>query len=110
MVEDLSVTMERVGTVVSVAVVGELDLSSERRLAAAFAEAMGQPGVTAVLVDLSGLSFLDSSGIAVLLKGRRSADALGIEYRISGARDMVRQVLDMTGIWAHLTGPPGSTG
>jgi anti-anti-sigma factor len=60
--------------------------------------------VDAVLVDLAGVQFLDSSGIASLLKGRRLADQRGVSYRAVGADGMIRQVLELGGVWEHLCG------
>jgi len=56
-------------------------------------------------VDLAEVAFLDSSGIASLLKGRRIADGLGKAYWVTGATGIVREVLDLTGVWAHLSNP-----
>jgi anti-anti-sigma factor len=58
--------------------------------------------VTAVVVDLAGVQFLDSSGIAVLLKGRRLADERGAAYRVAGAHGMVKRILELSGVWEHL--------
>ena len=55
-----------------------------------------------VVVDLSGVTFLDSSGISALVKQRRLADEHGKLMRISGAGGTVRDVLRLTGVWQHL--------
>jgi anti-sigma B factor antagonist len=86
-----------------VAVAGEIDIASggqvEQEITAALAGSDG-----GVVVDLDGVTFLDSSGISVLLKGRRLAGSRGVDYRVTGANNMVRQVLDLTGVWGHLSG------
>lgn len=51
---------------------------------------------------------MDSSGIALLLRGRREAQQHGVAYRIRGARGIVREVLELTGVWAHLAEQPAS--
>ncbi len=58
-----------------------------------------------VVIDLSQVSFIDSTGIASLLRGRRLADAPPKPYHITGASGLVRQVLELTGVWAHLSAP-----
>jgi anti-anti-sigma factor len=50
---------------------------------------------------------MDSAGINVLLKGRRLADDHGKQFRVTGAAGIVRQVLDITGVTAHLSGSAG---
>ena len=59
-----------------------------------------------MIVDLSGTQFMDSSGISILLKGRREADRAGIAYRVTGATDMVRHILRLTGVLDYLSAEP----
>jgi anti-anti-sigma factor len=54
--------------------------------------------VREVLVDLSGLTFLDASGIAALSRCRTAAATTGVLLRAEGARGVVRRVLDLTGV------------
>jgi anti-anti-sigma factor len=103
-----SVTTRHDDTVVTVAAAGEIDLSSRAGLDDAIANAISGGTAGSVVVDLSGVTFLDSSGIAVLLRGRNLAGTHGVGFRITGARGIVRDVLDMTGIWA-LLGPADGT-
>lgn len=87
-----------------VAATGEVDLSSVPALDAAIEAAVHAADVEAVVVDLASVTFLDSSGISVLLRGRRLADEHGLDYRIVGAEGLVLTVLELTGVWAHLSG------
>ena len=82
---------------------GEIDLLTAPRLESEIFDAIGAQ-TSAVVVDLSGVTFMDSSGISALLRGRRQADAHGKTYRVTGAVGTVQQVLDLTGVWAHLSG------
>ena len=90
------------GTVLIVAVSGDVDLSTSPAVETAVREVVARPGVTAVRVDLRAVDFLDSSGIAALLKGRRSADEHGVSYRVIGAQGIARRVLQISGAWDHL--------
>jgi anti-sigma B factor antagonist len=101
---DVSVSSELRDGVLTAAVSGEIDLASGPGVERVIAEAIGSPGVNAVLVDLSGVEFLDSSGVALLLKGRRSADERGVGYRVTGAHGITLQVLQLTGVWGYLSG------
>jgi anti-anti-sigma factor len=92
------------GDPVVVTVGGEVDLGNSASLAAAIGEALEQDAVSSVEVDLGAVTFLDSSGIAALLKGRRLADDAGVDYRVTGMHGIVRQVLELTGVLDHLTG------
>jgi anti-sigma B factor antagonist len=88
-----------------VAAVGDVDLATAGLIEQAIADALAHSGVTGVEVDLSGVEFLDSSGISVLLKGRRMADRAGSRYRVVRAHDIALRVLEVSGVWDHLHGP-----
>lgn len=102
----LSLSTHRYADVFTIAVQGEIDLSTapelDREIAAAH-----HGDATAVVVDLAGVTFLDSAGINTLLKGRRLAEEHGQRFRVAGADGVVRQLLDLTGVWEHLTGQAG---
>lgn len=103
----VSVSNQRDGDAVTVAVFGDVDLSAAPAVADAIDEALAADGVKRTEVDLSGVVFLDSSGITLLLRGRRRADDLGIGFQVVGAQGIVRQVLEITGVWDHLCAPDG---
>ena len=50
------------------------------------------------IIDLSGLSFMDSSGIAVILKTDRLLRQTGGALALSGVPGQVRRVLDVAGL------------
>jgi anti-sigma B factor antagonist len=75
---------------------GELDAAAAGELAALFDEACaGEPSL--LLVDLSELSFCDSSGIHVLLVAAARCAESQIDMRIVGTRPNVRRVLELMG-------------
>jgi anti-sigma B factor antagonist len=108
-VQGASVSTQRSGSIVTVALAGEVDLSAGPAVDTAITDAVAADGVARVCVDLSEVQFLDSSGIGLLLKGRRRADERGVAYRVTGAHGIARQVLELTGVWEHLCGEPGSS-
>ncbi len=101
---ETSIAVDEARRLATVTVSGDIDLATAAVVGTAVETALSTPGVTAVVVDLSGVGFLDSSGISELLKGRRSADDVGAAYRITGAHGVALRVLEMSGVWAHLTG------
>jgi anti-sigma B factor antagonist len=103
---DLSVSTRSDDGVTTVAIAGELDLSSGDVVARSISRAVRTEGTRAVTVDLAELRFIDSSGISVLLKGRREADEAGLAYRVTGATGIVRQVLGLSGVLEHLSDEP----
>jgi anti-sigma B factor antagonist len=102
----LTLASRRDADTVIVAVGGDVDLATAELLEREIVGAVGGDG-TAIVVDLTEVTFIDSAGISVLLRGRRLADDNAKRYRVVGAVGIVRQVLDMTGVWAHLSGQSG---
>jgi anti-sigma B factor antagonist len=104
----VSVSTVRDGRVLTVAVSGDVDLATGPVVSDAIAGALAVDGVAAVRVDLSAVGFLDSSGISLLLKGRRGAEERGVTFQVVRASGIPLQVLQLTGVWEHLCGEPAS--
>jgi anti-sigma B factor antagonist len=100
----LSLSSHRDGDTVTVAVHGDIDLSTAGQLEQEIFRHAADDA-PAIIVDLSGVAFLDSAGINALLKGRRAADEHGRTFRVTRAQGRVRELLDMTGVWVHLSNP-----
>jgi anti-sigma B factor antagonist len=99
----LSLSTHQTQGVVTLSASGEIDLPAASELETRLGELAGS-GVTGLVVDLAGVTFLDSAGINALLKGRRLADTRDLDFQISNATGLVRQVLEITGVWQHLAG------
>lgn len=56
-----------------------------------------------LVLDLTGVTFMDSSGIAVLLRALRQMDQLGGNLRVVGIPPQPRRVLDAAGIGRLIT-------
>jgi anti-anti-sigma factor len=98
---ELDVTARRAGDLTLLAVCGELDIATTDR----FLTAVGAHLADAdpVMLDLRGLSFMDSSGVRALDAVLRDADRQGRPLTIGSALQAgVRQVLELTGILALL--------
>jgi anti-anti-sigma factor len=76
---------------------GELDLQVRAELNRAIADAF-TVGRTGVVVDLTGVTFLDSSGLGALVQGYQRAVRDGSGYRIRGAEGVVARVLEISGV------------
>jgi anti-anti-sigma factor len=78
---------------------GEVDLSTLPELRACLAPLEGR-----VIVDLYGVSFLDSSGIGVLVAARKALSSNGGDLMLRSPRYGVRRVLELTGLGAWVIG------
>ena len=76
---------------------GELDIASAPMLEAAVAE-VPDSGTSALMLDLSDVTFMDSSGLKAVLATYRRCQEHEREFAVAGASDSVRRVLDMTGV------------
>ncbi len=72
---------------------GEVDLSWSAQVRRAVLDALG--GNTTVGVDLSEVSYIDSSGIAALVEGFQSARSHGSRFVLVAVSDAVRAVLEL---------------
>lgn len=75
---------------------GELDLSSAHRLRTALVQVQVRP--RAVDMDLRRLTFVDSSGLAVIVAAHKRLTELGGSLRVTGATGVVRRVFELTGL------------
>lgn len=88
---------------------GELDLSSVPELNAAI-DRLTAEGERHLLLDLSELTFCDSTGIAAFVRGDNRAAADGGWLRITGAAGRVARVLQVTGLAEVLAHEPETSG
>jgi anti-sigma B factor antagonist len=93
MILPLTVTVTREGQVCVVAIGGELDIASTPVLAEQAEPALRQRAERLIL-DLSGLEFIDSAG-ACALAALADAAPPGCPVVVRGAGDRVRRVLDI---------------
>lgn len=72
---------------------GELDMATAPVLDEVVAGVMSRGQVAAMVVDLAGVQFLDSSGIRALLQARRAATEHGAEFSLVSPNESVTTVL-----------------
>jgi len=82
---------------------GDLDLVSAHAAGEALTDA--QAGGTTVLLDLSALRFIDSSGLRVVLEAQRRAatGGEGARLQVAPGQGEVRRVFEVSGVGALLT-------
>ena len=78
-----------------VTVAGELDLSQAEELGARL-DALIKPGGI-VALDVAGLTFMDSTGLRVLLQATAHAAARGAGFRLVAPQAAVLRVLELSG-------------
>lgn len=84
---------------------GDLDMETSDVLVAAFDRIFATPS-THVVLDLTGLTFLDSTGVRVLLNGLAQARESGSALIVRCPQPLVDRVLRISGVAEHLGLPP----
>jgi anti-sigma B factor antagonist len=81
---------------------GEFDMRATFTVEPALARVLEEPGLRRLVVDLSRLSFIDSTGIGVLLRVQQESAARGIELVLVPGPDHVHRVFETTGLAGSL--------
>jgi anti-sigma B factor antagonist len=95
--EPVAVTTGVDGTL-NVALLGEIDFSNSSAVVDTVGAAVTRAGGGAVCVDLSSVTFLDSSGVGVLVWAYRAATENGATYRVVHPNGNVYEQLRLTGL------------
>ncbi len=74
---------------------GPIDVSQAMDLREVLGQQIDGPAAR-VVVDLTDVTFIDSSGIGVLVTAHRTADAAGAMLALAGARTTVGRVFELT--------------
>ena len=77
---------------------GELDHHAARKAMEEMEMAIDAAVPLKLVLDLGGVTLMDSSGIALLLRARRRMEALGGNLMVCHVPDQARRVLDAAGI------------
>ena len=78
--------------------VGELDHHAARRAMKSIAEWIEQNLPSKTTLDFSGLTFMDSSGIAIVIRAKRRMDALGGKLMVANIPRQAARVLETAGL------------
>jgi anti-sigma B factor antagonist len=80
---------------------GELDVSNATDLRERLLASLGEDRTSSLILDLSGLSFMDSTGISVLVAAERRANQLGGTVSLVGPQKIVARALHTTSLDKH---------
>jgi anti-anti-sigma factor len=84
---------------------GELDMATAAALEERLSD-LEDHGSRHLVLDLTGLSFIDSTGLRVLLQATARAHDRGHELILRPARGTVQRVFEITGVQAELRFEP----
>jgi anti-anti-sigma factor len=80
---------------------GEFDLASRALLDQAL-EGVGQAQIEALVLDLSGVSFMDSTGLHAVLVAKDLCSRRGCELLLVRGSEQVQRLFELSGVLAQL--------
>jgi anti-anti-sigma factor len=98
----LEVDERREDGTIFVAIAGELDVASAPRLQKTLARLCADDQTSALTLDLSQLTFIDSTGLAVIAYASRLCERRDCELSVIRGPDAVHNVFEITGLAEHL--------
>jgi anti-sigma B factor antagonist len=90
-------TTEVDGPVATIRVEGEVDASNASEVRDAFLAVLSD-GAVSLVIDCEKLSFIDSMGLSAIVSATREAKLQWGTVTVRNASDIVRRVLDITGL------------
>jgi anti-sigma B factor antagonist len=84
MTEDMAIETAQASSESRISVTGRLAIESSPRFRASLMKAIGKATSAVLVVDLSALSYLDTSGVATLIEAAGVASAQGLRLRVIG--------------------------
>jgi len=88
---------------VVVQVEGEVDMATAPQLRDTLLAAIANDGAHAVVADLSAVSFIDSSGLHVIMSAHNAARDAGSEFIVRAPSPNVVRVIELVGLDEWLT-------
>jgi anti-anti-sigma factor len=95
-VSTLDFETTRDGTIAVIAATGELDLSGAAALEAEIGSLTADPDLGTVVLDLSGLEFMDSSGLRTIVLADMRAREAGRRFALVRGPETVHRVFEIT--------------
>jgi anti-sigma B factor antagonist len=95
--DELVTSVDRAGDTITVALHGEVDVLTVDQVRVALTEAIAERPAR-IVVDLTDLSFIDSTGLGALIFGFQRARDEEIGFRLARPSRGVHQVLVLSGL------------
>ena len=105
----LDIHIDHDGDRAVVTVRGEIDLYTAPQLEDVLRGASSASDAPLVIVDLSGVRFMDSTGLGALVRARQRILDLGGRLTVASPSPQVRRLLDITGLAEVLSAGPDAS-
>lgn len=95
--DEFEVDVMRSGEGWRITLAGDIDAAADEEFRAALAKALARTG-SHVIVDLAGVTFLDSTGINALILAYKASEAAGVKLVVEPGPETVMRALRIAGI------------
>ena len=92
----MKISARRVDTATILDVSGNIDMSNSPEVRKALLREIREKGVTRVVLNLTGVGYIDSSGVASLVEGLKASRDVGSRFILFGLNTTVREVLQLS--------------
>lgn len=99
----MPITVSSRDSALTITLSGEIDHQVARDMMDSITDAIATRLPARLVLDLSGVTFMDSSGIAVLLRALRQMEHIGGSLRVTDIPAQARRVLDAAGVGRLIT-------
>ena len=99
----MPITVTSRDSALTIALSGEIDHHSAREMMSQLDDAIATRLPARLVLDMSAVTFMDSSGIAVLLRALRQMQHTGGTLRVTSIPAQARRVLDAAGVGRLIT-------
>jgi anti-sigma B factor antagonist len=93
---EISVRLEAEKATAIIEVKGDIDLYSSPQVRQTILDTLNKKEATRVIVNLAGVRYVDSSGVASLVEGLQLSRKSQVRFALCGLQKAPRQVLELT--------------
>jgi anti-sigma B factor antagonist len=102
MFSNFAVQTHSTGRAITLALTGELDLVSSPAMERVMDD-LSRSDAELIIVDLSGLEFMDSTGLHLLIRVQQRAQEAGRRFALIRGREAGQRLFELTGLADSLT-------
>ncbi len=92
----MNITTRRVGSAAILEVTGNIDMSNSPEVRKALLSEIRDKAVTRVVLNLTSVDYIDSSGVASLVEGLKASRDASSRFVLVGLSDAAREVLKIS--------------
>jgi anti-anti-sigma factor len=85
---------------------GEVDYATAQDVRVTISAALAAGAVSAIVVDIAGVTFIDSTGVGTLVVARRICADCGVAFRVRNPNPFVAKLFTVVGVAEALGVPP----